>query len=461
MVGVMRGGHWYSAISRSKFRGGRRSGFIAHSTAVLRERNFRRFYAGYATSLLGTSMSSVALAFAVLDGGGTAADLGYVFAAGVVPQVIFMLGGGVIADRIGRRPVMLAADAVRFGVQATLAAALFAGPPPIWLFIVLEALLGTGEAFFTPSLSALTTDIAPPGRLSDANALLGLAQSVTRIAGPAIAGVLVAVTMPGVVIALDAASYGVSVLALGSLRLPARKAPPRSPLRDLADGWSQFRSLTWLWVTTVQFALFNLITWAPYLLLGPVLSKDYLGGARSWGFILAANAAGAILGGALIVGRRPRRPLVVAVLGSFGYPVPCLLLALHAPALGVAAGALAAGIGSAVSGTFSTTVMQQQVPPEMLARANAFALTGSFALGSAGFAIIGPIATVVGAGTVLGVGAAWGILSPAVVLAVPAVRAVTWRPAAHGRPGPAGGRTGPGPASGLPGPPEASRDPAA
>jgi MFS family permease len=202
-------------------------------------------------------------------------------------------------------------------------------------------------------------------------------------------------------------------------------------------------------VTTVQFALFNLLTWAPYLLLGPVLSKDYLGGARAWGFILAANAAGAIVGGALIIGCRPRRPLVVAVIGSFGYPMPCLLLALHAPAFGVAAGALAAGIGSAVSNTFSTTVMQQQVPPGMLARANAFALTGSFALGSAGFAIIGPIAAVVGAGTVLGFGAAWGILSPAVVLAVPAVRAVAWCPAASRDPAksPSPRRSGPSRAS--------------
>jgi Transmembrane secretion effector len=407
-----------------------RGGFIGNSAGVLRERNFRRFYAGYVTSLLGSSMSTVALAFAVLDGGGNAADLGYIFAAGVVPQVVFMLGGGVIADRIGRRPVMLAADAVRFTAAAALAAALFAGPPPIWLFIVLEALLGTGEAFFTPALGALTPDIAPPARLSDANALLGLAQSVTRITGPALAGILVAATMPGVVIALDAASYGASVLALSLLRLPARKVPLHSPLRDLADGWSQFRSLTWLWVTTVQYTLFNLFTWAPYLLLGPVLSKEYLGGARAWGLILTSQAAGAILAGTLLVGRRPGRPVVAAVIGAFGYPMPCLLLALHAPAYGVAAGALAAGVGSAVSSTFWITALQQQVPPEMLARVTAFSMTGSFALGSAAFTVIGPIAAVVGAGTVLGVAAAWGILSPAVVLAVPAVRSVNWRPAA-------------------------------
>jgi hypothetical protein len=391
---------------------------------VLREPNFRRFYAGYVTSLFGTSMSTVALAFAVLDGGGSAADLGYVFAAGVVPQVAFMLGGGVIADRLGRRPVMLAADLVRFAAQATLAVALLTSAPPIWLFVLLEGLLGTGEAFFTPSLTALTPDIAPPARLSDANALLGVAQSAARVTGPAAAGILVAVTMPGVVIALDAASYGASVLALSLLRLPAAAPRRGSPLRDLADGWAQFRSRTWLWVTTLQFALFNLFTWAPFLLLGPVLAKDYLGGARAWGTIAAAIAAGSIVAGALLVGRRPRRPLVAGVIGTFGYPVPCLLLALHAPAYGVAAGALAAGAGSAVFTTFSTTVLQQQVPPEMLARVTAFMLTGAFALGSAGFAVIGPVAAVAGAGRLLGVAAAWGILSPAVVLAVPAVRSV-------------------------------------
>jgi hypothetical protein len=405
-----------------------RIGFAANSAVVLREPNFRWFFAGYVTSLLGTSMSTVALAFAVLDGGGSAADLGYVFAAGVVPQVAFMLGGGVLADRIGRRPVMLAADAVRFAVQATLAGALFAGAPPIWLFVVLEGLLGTGEAFFTPSLTALTLDIAPPGQASDANALLGLAQSAAKVSGPAIAGILVAVTMPGVVIALDAASYGASVLALSLLRLPAAGRPRHSPLRDLADGWSQFRSHTWLWVTTVQFALFNLITWAPLLLLGPVLAKEYLGGARAWGIIVAALAAGSILAGALLVGRRPRRPLVIGVIGTFGFPLPCLLLALHGPAYGVAAAALAAGAGSTVFSTFSTTVLQQQVPPEMLARVTACTLTGAFALGSAGYAVIGPLAAMAGAGSLLGIAAAWGILSPAVVLAVPAVRAVVSRP---------------------------------
>lgn len=394
------------------------------SAEVLRVRNFRRFYIGYSTSLLGTAMSSVALAFAVLGSGGDAADLGYVFAAGVVPQVIFMLSGGVVADRVGRRPVMLGADVLRCAAQSVLAGLLLTMAPPIWVFVALEGLLGTGEAFFSPSLGALTPDITPADHLGDANALITLAQSVARISGPALAGILIAVTSPGVVIALDAGSYVVSVIALSLLRLPRLTAAVTSPLRDLADGWREFRGRTWLWVTTLQFTLFNLFTWAPYLLLGPVLARDYLGGARAWGLIVAAGAAGAMGASAALVGRRPRRPLIAGVTGTLGYPLPCLMLALHAPLAAVAAGAVAAGAGGAVNGTLVGTVQQAQVPAAMRARVQAFTLTGSFALGSAGFAVIGPLATVVGAGRLLGFAAAWGLLAPFAVLAVPAVRSV-------------------------------------
>ncbi|MEP7024597.1 MAG: MFS transporter [Actinomycetota bacterium] len=394
------------------------------SAVVLRERNFRRFYAGYATSLFGSAMSAVALAFAVLGSGGNAADLGFVFAAGVVPQVILMVGGGVVADRIGRRPVMLSADLLRFTAQATLAAALLTGRPPIWMFVLLEGLLGTGEAFFTPALSGLVPDIAPAGHTADANALVSLARSTARISGPALAGILVAVTSPGVVLACDAATYGVSVVALSLLRLPRVAAAVTSPLRDLLDGWTEFRGRTWLWVTTAQFTLFNLFTWAPYLLLGPVLARDYLGGARAWGLVVTAGAAGAIGASAALVGRRPRRPILGSVVATFGYPAPCLLLALHAPLAGVAAGAVAAGVAGATADTLWMTALQQEVPAGMRARVVAFSLTGSFALGSAGFAVIGPVATVVGPGRLLGFAAAWGLLSPAAVLALPAIRSV-------------------------------------
>src|SRR5262249_49914557 len=148
--------------------------------AVLRNQGFRRFYAGYATSLLGSAMSSVALTFAVLSEGASAADLGYVFAAGVIPQVMFMLGGGVLADRIDRRKVMLAAAPGRRAPKEILAAPLSVGRPPIWLIAALTAVVGAGEAFFTPALGGLTPAITPPDKLADANALLGVAEAAAR-----------------------------------------------------------------------------------------------------------------------------------------------------------------------------------------------------------------------------------------------------------------------------------------
>ncbi|HEX2319899.1 MAG TPA: MFS transporter [Streptosporangiaceae bacterium] len=153
--------------------------------------------------------------------------------------------------------------------------------------MVLSAVLGTGEAFFTPALGGLTPAITPGDKLGDANALLGIAQSAAKVIGPALSGVLIGFTQPGLVIAIDAATFGVSLFSLTLLRVPAISPPTRSPWHDFIEGWRQFRAQTWLGVITVQFALFNLLTWAPFLLLGPLLAREYLGGARAWGTITA------------------------------------------------------------------------------------------------------------------------------------------------------------------------------
>jgi hypothetical protein len=390
------------------------------------ERNFRVFFAGYSTSLLGTAMSRIALTFAVLDSGGTAAQLGLVFAASVFPQVLVMLGGGVLADRIGRRPLMLVTDAARLAVQATLATVLLTGRPSLWLFVSLSALLSVGEGFFNPALSGLRAEMTPADHLPDANAILSVAGSTTTIAGPALAGLLIALTSPAVVIAIDAASYGASIAALAILRIPPASRPAQSPWRDLAESWSVFRSQTWLWVTTLQYSLFNLFTWAPYLLLGPILARQYLGGAGAWGLISAAFAVGSVLAGLFMVGRRPARPVAIAAIGMFGYPIPCLLLAVHAPAYAVAAGALVAGAGSTGGGTLTTSLQQRQVPHQMLARMSAIQLTCSYSLGSAGWAAIGPLAGLVGAVPLLAFAAGYGVASAAVVLALPAIWSVSW-----------------------------------
>ena len=392
-------------------------------------RDFRRFYAGYATSLLGSSMSTVAIAWAVLGSGANATGLGYVFAAAVVPQVLLMAIAGAVADRFGRRRVMLTADALRCAAQASLAVAVFVGRPALWVFVLLAWLVGTGEAFFTPAMEALTVEIAPRDQLGNANALYGLATSATRIAGPVLGGLLIALTGPGVVVAADAASYAVSVLALSLIRVPpaARKRRKRQPLwRDMAEGWAEFRSRTWLWVTTMQFAFFNLITWAPWMLLGPVMGRAYLGGAAVWGAIMGVQGAGAIAAGLLCLGRRPRRPVVIATIGTFGYALPDVPMALHGSAVWVAAAAFCCGAGSAVFSTYYGTTLQQQVPPELLARVSALSIFPAYGVGVIGYAIDGPLAATFGPAAIFGVGAVYGLLSSAAVLTVRSVRQVTW-----------------------------------
>ena len=165
-------------------------------------------------------MSAVAIAFAVLASGGTATSLGVVFTANIVPMIAFMLGGGVIADRLGRRPVMLTADVARCAAQCALAVALFLGRPHLWLFVAAAFVVGTGNAFFQPALSGLPVQLAPRDQLGNANALFGMVQPAAPVAGPALAGILIAAGSPAAPIAVDAGSYAVSAVALALLRFP-------------------------------------------------------------------------------------------------------------------------------------------------------------------------------------------------------------------------------------------------
>ena len=406
-----------------------RGKWLSGRLGPLAGRNFRRFYIGYATSMLGTSMSAVAIAFAVLASGGTATSLGVVFAANIVPMVAFMLGGGVLADRLGRRPVMLTADVARCAAQGTLAATLFIGRPHVWLFVAAAFVVGTGNAFFQPALSGLPVQLAPRDQLGNANALFGMVQPAAQVAGPALAGIVIAAGSPAAAIAVDAGSYAVSAIALALLSFPdaAPARAARSLLRDLSDGWAEFSAHAWLWLQTIQFTLFNLLTWGPYLVLGPVLARDYLGGARAWGAILACYGVGAIIGGLLALGRRPRRPLLVSTLTTLGFPLPPLALALHLPLAAVAGGALLAGAGSAFGGAIATTVTQQRLPADMLSRVGSFNMVGAFAFGPIAFIAAGPVAAVFGVRTVLGFGAAWAVLGTLAVMAAPAIRNLTWQ----------------------------------
>ena len=301
----------------------------AHRLRALRHSRFRRFLLGQTTSLLGTGMNIIGTTFAVLrlPGGGTDA-VGLVMAARILAILAVLLLGGVLTDRLGARPVMLTADLLRFAAQGLLAGLLLTGNARIWEVAALAVLLGIGEGGFGPGLSALVPGLVPAEDLTDANALLQTAKAIASIAGPGLAGLILAVAGAGSVVAIDAASYGVSVLALAGLPLARPTTPRRGLLSDLGRGWNEFTSRTWLWVTTVHITLFNFLLWAPFLVLGPTLAEERLGGASSWGVVLSLYGTGSIGGGLALLGRSPRRALAWSMAASACWALPAAALAM-------------------------------------------------------------------------------------------------------------------------------------
>ncbi len=171
---------------------------LREASAALRERDFRLLFLARTASLLGSSFAPVALAFAVLDDlDGSPTELGLVLAAAWVPQILLTLVGGVWADRLPRNLVMVGTDLTMFAVQATVATLLLTGTAELWHVLVLQAVRGSAEAFFWPAAAGLTPHVVSESRLQEANALLRLSNSMTRIVGAAAAGVVVAAVGSG------------------------------------------------------------------------------------------------------------------------------------------------------------------------------------------------------------------------------------------------------------------------
>jgi MFS family permease len=256
---------------------------LPENLAVLRDRDYRLLFAGQAASLLGDGMVSVALAFAALELGGSVSDVGLVLAARMVPLVACLLVGGVVADRVSRRGVMVAADCVRGLSQGTMAALLISGSAEVWMLAALAGVTGAGTGFFNPASTGLLPSVVAPERLQQANGLRGTAQATGEIAGPAIAGVLVATAGAGWAIAIDAATFAISAVMLAALRVRPRDARASTRfLRDLRDGWTAFTARTWVWAF-VAGAAFGNLCWGAWSALGPVIADRDLGGATAWG----------------------------------------------------------------------------------------------------------------------------------------------------------------------------------
>jgi MFS family permease len=389
----------------------------------LRERPFRLLWLGQTTSAVGDSLVGVALAFAVLGLDGSAGDLGLVFAARTVSSVVFVLAGGVWADRLPRRAVMLAADGVRALVQAAVAALLLSGAAEIWHLGVAGFVSGAASAFFIPAAVGLVPDTVSTGRLQQANAMMALSRNAAEIVGPALAGVLVAVIGPGWVFVVDAASYAASTVTLLTLRIAAGAALElrQSFLADLRDGWREITSRTWLWVSLIADSVAN-IGMSCFYVLGPVVAARELGGAEDWGAIVAAGAIGGTLGSALALRWRPSRPLVTVYALLFLATFQLLALVPPLPTPLIAAASACAYIAVGFSGTVWDTTIQQHVPRAALSRVSAFDWMISLVFRPVAYALVGPAVVLGGIDAVLVGGAVLLAAAAAGAVGVPSVR---------------------------------------
>ena len=397
--------------------------------AALQERPFRLLFFGQAVSLLGDGMVGVALAFAVLEETGSASDLGIVLAARTIPLVGFLLVGGVWADRLPRRALMVTTDLIRLAAHGAMAALLIAGDPGVWPIAALAAIAGAASAFFNPAISGIMPAVVSAERLQQANALRGLSEAVGRIAGPALAGVLVVGVGPGWALAVDAATFGVSALFLALIPMPAHVPVEARPfIADLREGWDDFRSRSWLWTTVASVSLGNML-FAAYFVLGPLVAERELGGAGAWALIVSAFGVGLLVGGVVLLHLDPRRPVLVATLAVSLYTLPLAFLAIPAPAVVTAAAALLAGAGLAVANNLWETTQQRHVPPERLSRVSSYDWFGSLAAVPVGMLLWGPIADAIGVSTALWIAFALQLSSILVLLAVREVRELPAYPA--------------------------------
>jgi len=363
----------------------------------LRARNFRLLFFGRLVSFAGSAMAPVALAFAVLELDGSTTDLGIVLSLAILPQVFFLLVGGVIADRVPRHLVMVASNVVAGVAQGVAAYLLLTGRAEIWHLAAIGLVRAVASSFFFPAMQGIVPQTVPTEQLQPANAMLRLALNATNIGGAALGGVIVAVAGPGWAIAFDALTYllAAAILLPMHLRAPERTGDA-SFVRELGDGWREFRSRQWIWVVVLGFAFAN-AAWASGLnVLGPVVAKESLGGASVWGIVLAGTGIGLVIGGLIALRLRPERPLFVGVVAITLIFPPLVLLAITAPWPVIAASAVVSGIGVELFAVFWDTALQSHVPNDVLSRVSAWDAIGSLVLIPAAYAVIGPLAEAIG-----------------------------------------------------------------
>jgi MFS family permease len=368
---------------------------------VLGYRDFRLLLADRLLAPMAFAFSLVGVSFAVLYATGSTADLSYVLAAQIAPSLVFTLIGGVIADRVPAQWVIIAGNVMIALGEGTFGVLVLAGHPQLWQMILLETLTGTGMAIFYPASQALVPRLVPGDLLQEASTISRLAMNAAQMGGATIAGLCVAAFGPGWALTVCGVGMLISVPLLLSIRATgSARAGDTGLLHDLRDGWSEFRSHTWLWVIVAQFGVVLMAWYGAFQILGPVVAKAHLGGPAAWGAITAADSVGLIVGGIVSLRFTPRRPMLFVVTIGAAIAVAPLALAMLWPLPLVCLASFGLGITIEIMMVQWTVALARNIPPDMLARVSSYDLLGSVMAMPIGALIAGPLAAAVGVSAV-------------------------------------------------------------
>jgi MFS family permease len=410
---------------------------------VLGIRDFRLLLTDRLIAPASVGFSIVGVSFAVLKATNSAADLSYVLAAQIAPSLVFVLIGGVAADRFRAQRVIVAANLLMALGEGTFGILALAGNPPLWAMLGLEAVTGTGVALFYPASQALLPRIVPDSLLQEASALSRLVMNTGQMAGAAAAGLLVAAAGPGWALVLCGAGMVATVPMLLAIRATgpvlvstapgstgsASTAPARSMIAELREGWSEFRSHTWLWVIVAQFSVVMMAWYGAFSVLGPVVAREHLGGPAAWGAITAADAFGLIAGGMAALRFTPRRPMLFVVVTGGAIAISPLSLAMVLPLPAVCAASFGLGVFVELMMVQWTVAMTRNIPPDMLARVSSYDVLGSVIVMPIGALIAGPLGTAIGTSRAQYGAAALIVIASALALIPRDIRTMRYREA--------------------------------
>ncbi|MEV0808856.1 MFS transporter [Micromonospora sp. NPDC050200] len=394
-------------------------------THPLRVPAFRLLFLGRTVSALGDAVVPAALALAVLRATGSTGSLALVLACAMVPRLLLLPLGGVVADRFHAKRVAVATDLVRCAAQLVVGVELLGEAPSLTHVAVASAIGGAASAFAIPTAAPLVAGTVETDGRQRANALLGVTANASRLAGPALAGLLIWAAGPGWAFVLDGLSFAVSALLLAAIRVRHVPVPRRSLATDLAHGWREVRGRDWYWTSLLGHGVWNGAA-AVLTTLGPAVAIDRLGGEGVWVLMLQGGAVGLLAGSLLATRVRPRRPVLVGNLALATYAVPLALLAAAAPAPAVIAAYCLALTALGFLNPIWETVVQGQFPPQVLARVTSYDWLMSLGAMPIGYAVAPLAAEAWGTPAPLAGAAVLVALACAGTAAVPGVRRLTW-----------------------------------